>query len=156
MGASRAHCVDANTQRRRRPDPTQRFSPNPSVRRHVTVSACPQRRNCAADGTPRYRRSRRIQLPSIAQNPDPLSSRPPSPKLGVATASARPSVLWTHAVRQVGRLAKVWTRKIAMHAAPISPALLTIAANQFDVRVDPNPTPSPQVEAYRLPGNSVP
>ena len=34
-----------------------------------------------------------------------------------------------------------------MNAAPISPALLTTAANQFDVRVDPSPTPSPQVEA---------
>ena len=34
-----------------------------------------------------------------------------------------------------------------MHMAPISPELLTIAANQFDVRVDPNPTPRPHDEA---------
>ena len=32
-----------------------------------------------------------------------------------------------------------------MSAAPISPVLLTTAANQFDARVDPKPTPSPHV-----------
>ena len=32
-----------------------------------------------------------------------------------------------------------------MKAAPIRPVLLTIAANQFDVRVDPKPIPSPHV-----------
>ena len=43
-----------------------------------------------------------------------------------------------------------------MNAAPISPVLLMIAANQFDVRVDPNPTPRPHVEASVVPGSGIP
>ena len=50
-------------------------------------------------------------------------------------------------VRQIGRFKNIRTRKSAIKIAPSSPALLTTDANQFDVRVDPNPTPSPHVES---------
>ena len=50
-------------------------------------------------------------------------------------------------VREIGRDKKIWIRKIPINAAPIKPALLMTAVNQLDVLVDPNPIPSPQVDA---------
>ena len=77
----------------------------------------------------------------------PGKSTPAIAKAGTSDNFSADSSSADNWLREIDRLAKVWTRKTPMNAAPISPALLMTAANQLDVRVDPNPMPRPHVEA---------
>ena len=77
----------------------------------------------------------------------PGESTPTITKAGTSDNFSADSTSADNRVREIDRLAKVWTRKTPMNAAPISPVLLMTDANQFDVRVDPNPIPRPHVDA---------
>ena len=77
----------------------------------------------------------------------PGESTPDIAKAGTSDNFSAYSSSADNGVREIDRLAKVWTRKTPKNAAPISPVLLMTAANQLDVRADPNPMPRPHVEA---------